>query len=292
MKVNLPIIKINGDDFNVNVKYDRLEYVQDRRLIIPLSEAKDEGDGYRIKYDPALKGLPDLHHFEEFVSKTPLFAHYFLNELPDHQLQQLLKDFEAERGIVDAKIQPLKDLDPQEMAKKYHLEIKDLAGKTDWEIIVDQRLYSMRVHSGMLPQLIIDDHPFYVDYRMNELRPHDDFSNTIRFQELIQHNIQGSASGLIRVPYLPAKHSLGHIDVHTVTAIPKGTLIVDIPLPDLLDPVGVARDRGLDVKDYLRTHPLMGTTVASTVPWKDTILPGVIEKNKKARKTKKRKGIK
>ncbi|MBL4674956.1 MAG: hypothetical protein JKY70_01930, partial [Mucilaginibacter sp.] len=49
-------------------------------------------------------------------------------------------------------IPPLVKLDPQGMSEKYGMSISDMAGKSDFEIIVDQEALTAR-HNGVLPQI-------------------------------------------------------------------------------------------------------------------------------------------
>ena len=51
-------------------------------------------------------------------------------------------------------------------------------------------LFDLRLNKGILPTIEIAGHPFYVDLRMNKLRPKDDFiSKGIDFTEIKDYSI-------------------------------------------------------------------------------------------------------
>jgi len=76
-------------------------------------------------------------------------------------------------------------LDPVGMAKKYGFTLEELAGKSDFEVMVDQKALELRINTGRLPTIKIAGHTFYVDARLDKLRPKDEFlSKGIVFSEI------------------------------------------------------------------------------------------------------------
>src|SRR3546814_3269854 len=70
------------------------------------------------------------------------------------------------------------------MAEKYGISLADLEGKTDYDVMVDQKALELRL-AGSLPTIDISGHTFYVDYNMGMLRPKDDFlSKGITFKDM------------------------------------------------------------------------------------------------------------
>lgn len=79
--------------------------------------------------------------------------------------------------------------------------------------------FDMRVNKGILPTIEIAGHTFYVDIRMDKLRPKDDFlSDGISFSEI--EDYLNEEKEIYIIPYDPQKKELGKIDYETITEIP------------------------------------------------------------------------
>jgi len=97
--------------------------------------------------------------------------------------------------------------------------------------------FDMRVNKGILPTIEIVGHTFYVDIRMDKLRPKDDFlSNGIIFSEIEEY--YNDEKDLYIIPYDPKKKELGKIDYNTITEITRDLIVVKIPSIHKLDPIG------------------------------------------------------
>lgn len=140
--------------------------------------------------------------------------------------------------------------------------------------------YDMRVKKGILPTIEIAGHTFYVDIRMNKLRPKDDFlSNGISFCEI--EDYLNEEKEVYIIPYDPQKKELGKIDYETITEIPKNLIIVKIPSIDKLDPVGWNRQHGYDLKTGLNKLSQQMEFRANSGKWEDIYIPQKIEENLK-----------
>lgn len=152
---------------------------------------------------------------------------------------------------------------------------------------INQEAYDLRVNKGMLPTIAIEGHIFFVDIRMNKLRPKDDFlSNGISFSDIeVYFN---DLTGKYIFPYNPQKKEPGNIDYNTITAIPKDFVVVEIPSELKMDPIGWNRQHGYDLKDGLEAIDLQMTFKAKRAKWGDIYVPQKIKENlaqmKKSRK--------
>lgn len=150
---------------------------------------------------------------------------------------------------------------------------------------IDQEAYDLRVNKGILPTIDIAGHIFYVDIRMDKLRPKDDFlSKGIVFHE-IAHYFSEEANAYI-IPYNSQKHEFQELDYDTILEIPKDLIAIQFPIQRDLDPIGWNRKIGWDIKEDLDYSGLKSHFKAKTIPWKETSLPEIIIYNLKVLKEK------
>ena len=173
----------------------------------------------------------------------------------------------------------LTELDPIGMAIKYGNNEAEVIGKMDVELMVDQTQLALR-EGGQLPVIEIAGHPFYVDIRMDMLRPKDDFLATgIRFSAIDDYFIEEAKH--YRVPYNPATHSFEELNLENIKAIPKGIIVIDVPLEQQLDPVAFARHYGFNREHILRNNPIQMNVKAREVSWDETPIKQIIARNLK-----------
>lgn len=244
MERELPTINIEGTDFVVDVNNAELREKDNLENIISFFEMRDVNDGYVFEYSLKDKNLPGLFDNDTTTVRIP------------------------EMVI----------LDPEGMARKYHIQPEAIQGKTDFDIMVDQQAFDMRVNKGVLPTVDIAGHTFYVDIRMNMLRPKDDFlSKGIVFDE-IDHYFSEERSAYL-IPYDPGKHEFRELDYDKITAYPENLVAVEFPFQKVLDPVGWNRNGGWDIKDNLKQTGIKAHFTAKTIPWQETYLPEIIKAN-------------
>lgn len=243
MERQLPSITIQGTSFMVDVMKEALIETENPGNVISFKEMDYKGDCYLLSYDPDEKNLPGI----------------------------------MSSGFIDVRVLPMTVLDPEGMALKYGKRPDEIIGKTDFEIMINQDLYQRRLF-GHLPVIEIMGHPFYVDVRMNSLRPKDDFSTPgIRYSEIDDYIYPDDQRYWI--PYHPASHSIREIDTETITEIPKDIFLVEIPTLEKLDPVGYARYHGFDIEQTVIANPIERNMVAKMVDWKETTLHEAIKEN-------------
>lgn len=241
----LPSFEIEGTEFIVDVSKKELRQLDNPDNTISFDDMKDNVTHYTINYSRVEKNFP----------------------APFQQGSQ---------DVVEIDIPQMVQLDPIGMAQKHGITIEELQNKNDFDVIVDQKLLSVRL-SGMLPKINIAGHNFIVDLRLSELRPENDFSTKIDLRNL---DVSNDGEKFICF-YEPSSKKVVEID-STITELPKGVVMLEIPDEMKLDPVAVARQFGVDEKSFLRKYPLQMQLDAKVVPLSETGLPAFVKKNQLA----------
>jgi hypothetical protein len=247
MKSELPTINIMGTDFIVDVEKFELREKTDESNKLILADWHEKGNGYGFYYDTSVKN-------------TPYDPGYRNNTTSYVTIPEFVK------------------MAPQEMANKYGITLDEVNGKSDFELMVDQKAYDERVNKGMLPTIDIAGHTFYVDIRMDMLRPKDDFlSNGIVFSDI--DNYFDEERNAFFIPYDPKKHEFREIDYETITAIPKDLMVVSFPNQTILDPIGWNRQFGSKLTYGLKDKELKSQFTAKPASWEDIYVPQKIKEN-------------
>jgi len=204
-------------------------------------------------------------------------------------------DFDKERGIqADGFTKPenllhttvpfMVTLDPEETAKRYSIDVKDLPSR-DTELRTNPEILQRR-KDGKLPIFFIKGYPFYVDLRMNCLRPKDDFS-TLGI-ELNRLPMDDSGTAYLCY-YDPKTHSEAIFD-EGMTKLPNDKFMIEIPYELILDPYGYLRDADISFNDdWFRNFPVRLEMNARVRPWEKTGLPNIIAENRKKQESQKQK---
>lgn len=245
MERELPMIKIEGTAFIIDVNKVELRQKDNETNVIPFSNMHDIGNGYIFEYDLQEKNIPFAWSDNE---KTTI-------RVPD-----------------------LVVLDPVGMAKKYNIPLEEIWSKTDFELMVDQGAFYRRVTMEFLPTIQIEGHPFFVDLQMDTLRPKDNFlSNGIAFSDI--EDFFDPKKGTYTIPYNPEKKELGQINYETITKLPKDLVVVEIPSELKMDPIGWNRKHGFDIKKGLKEMGLQMAFKAKPAQWEDIYVPQKIKQN-------------
>ncbi|MBS0027250.1 hypothetical protein ACTJJ0_12355 [Chitinophaga sp. 22321] len=241
----LPVLTIEGIKFTADAIQLELREKENPENIISFENMRDVGNGYSFEYSRREKNLPSLFNMES-VTVT----------IPEWVL-----------------------LDPVGMAQKYGLTPETLKGKTDFELMVDQEALDYRINKGMLPTVDIAGQLFYVDLRMDMLRPKDDFlSKGIVLSEIGSYHLGESDEYLI--PYNPKTHEFQEIDLGKITEYPKDLIAAKFPSEWKLDPIGWNRLTRVDWHDGLKHTGLRSHCNAEIIPWEKTVLRDVIRENR------------
>ncbi|MBS1526064.1 MAG: hypothetical protein JST19_10475 [Bacteroidetes bacterium] len=245
MKRELPVYNIQGTDFVIEAQNLLLREKANPANTISFFDMRDLGNGYELSYNPQSKNLP-----------------IFL---------------EDGKNIITVTVPELVKLDPVGMAEKYGCTVAEIAGKTDFDLMVDQQALASRL-SGKLTIVDIAGHTFYVDIPMDMLRPKDDFlSKGIVFNDIDAYYDEGKRSYII--PYNPKTHEFQEPDYNTITAAPQDLIVVSFPFQRELDPIGFNRKAGLPPMAGLKETNVRSHFVAEKVDWKDTGIGNIIRGN-------------
>ncbi|MNU20710.1 hypothetical protein D3C71_89590 [compost metagenome] len=256
MERQLPTYQIGNIPFIVDVDYNLLRHPGDERHTISFfDDLEDKGTHYHLYLDPLTGECTSYRYLDKDTEYIQL------------QVPQMVK------------------LDPEGIAAKYSISIGDIPDR-DSKLYMNPDLFRQR-EMGKLPVMDICGHPFYIDVRIDLLRPKDDFSTMgINISDL---EVDDSGTKYLFL-YQPETHRRVSIDKH-MTEIPKGIVALEIPFENILDSYAVARQRGLlDSMEWFRKYPVRTGLKARIIPWEQTSLPKLIQKNREAKGMNRRKG--
>ena len=257
MKRELPIISIEGTEFLVDVNKLELRKKTNEQNVISFKDMTDFGEGYSFEYNLKKRNIPHRYEHSDKRIEIPEFV----------------------------------KLNPVGMARKYGQSEEEVKIKTDFQVMVDQKAYDKRVNKGMLPTIDISGHTFYVDIRMDMLRPKDDFlSKGIVFSKIGRYYDEDLRT--YTIPYNPIKHEFQEIDYATIKELPKDLIAIEIPFERILDRVGWNRHYGLEPTHGLKQTNLQAHFKSNIIPWEKTFLPQIIKSNLKENLKKERTGNK
>lgn len=253
MERELPVINIEGTDFIVDIARLELRQKTDPNNTIAFEDMRATGEGYTFDYSLKNKNLPDMF----------------------------------DRQSITVKISEFATIDPEGMAARYNYPLDEIKGKSDFELMVDQKTFDMRVNKGILPTVDIAGHIFYVDIRMDRLRPKDDFlSNGIVFSDI--ESYYDLENRTYTIPYNPNTREFQEPDYLNLREPPKDIIAVRFPSERLLDRIGWNRKYGLEITHGLIRNGLKLQFAAKKVPWAKTFLVDLIKSNLKAEKNQKK----
>ncbi|OPC66476.1 hypothetical protein BAY13_17235 [Elizabethkingia bruuniana] len=192
----------------------------------------------------------------------------------------------GEQGFVNIKVPRMGEIDPEGMSKKYHCSLDDIHRKSDFEIMAYHEACDNRINKGMLPTIDIAGHTFYVDIRMDMLRPKDDFlSKGIVFSDIETYYNEDKRT--YTIPYNPKTPEFQEPDYQNIKDLPKDLIAVEFPSERLLDRIGWNRKYGFEITHGLNKQGLTLQFTARKVPWKETFLVDLIASNNKGEKQRK-----
>ncbi|MBL7869124.1 MAG: hypothetical protein JNM71_13995 [Flavobacterium lindanitolerans] len=246
MKRDLPIINIHGTDFRVDIEKLQLTEKINEKNVIPFGYMRDVSGGYEFDYGLESRNIRNIWTDEESVRVT---------------------------------IPSLAELDPIGISQKYNVPMEQLKGKTDFEIMVDQQAFDLRVNKGVLPTINIAGDVFYVVLDKERLIPKDNpASEGIPLPSFGQYD---QVLGENVFAYDPKKREITELDYLKITEIPKNLIAIRLPFSFTLDPVGWNLITNRDVKFGLKTSNLKMQFNAPQISWEKTDLPDIIKENMK-----------
>lgn len=248
MERQLPTLEIEGTSFVVDV--DSMVIIQKGvpENKIQFAEMDNEDTHYSMEFDPISRSLADGGSTSE--------ASKWVN------------------------IPRMTQLDPQGMANKYHVPVEGISDKMDFEVMLENPDLAMRMQ-GKLNRIEIEGHPFYVDFNMWSLRPHNDFSTLgISMAPLYENEeYEFFPEDTIHL-YKPDKHELFEPHWGSIKELPKDTVILKFPFLKEMDPVGYAHKFNRPLKELLLETNFKPVTKAIKRELTETNLPELFKQNK------------
>lgn len=240
----MPIINIHGTDFMVDIEKLKLTEKSNENNHLPFGYMSEVSGGYEFDYGLKSRNIHNIWTDEESVR---------------------------------VKIPELVELDPLGMSEKYKVPVEHLKGKTDFEIMVDQQAFDLRVNKRVLPTIDIAGDVFYVDLDKERLIPKDNpASEGIPLPSFAQYD---QVLGDNIFAYDPKSCEIKKIDYLKGIEIPEGLIAVQLPYSFSIDPVGWNQITNRDVKFGLKTSNLRMQFNAPQIPWEKTDLPDIIKEN-------------
>lgn len=168
-------------------------------------------------------------------------------------------------------------LDPEGMSFKYGLDIREVAGKTDHEVLTGKAAL-MEMQKGFCNTVEIKGQLFFVDLNIDYLIPVDaQFCSGIDLLATEPYK-KSDGSGYL-IPYNIQRKDIEALDLHTITQIPEGVIAVELPPLEQLDPVRYARKHDMDLEEIIAGFEPKCRIELKVTAWEDTALPAIIEKN-------------
>lgn len=243
-KLKQPVIfEIEGTSFEVDIENEVLRQTNDRNNVIAfVQDMQDQGTFYRLRYDID----------EKCAVYDPVFG----------------------QRIKEINVPQMTELDPEGMAARFGLSPAQVKGKSDFEVIVDQDALQQR-RDGVLPKINIAGEDFVFDLRLQELRHAKYFFPVISLKSFELTNVGWNYEAY----YHPVLKQVVEIDPK-LTEFPEHVIKIKIPNEIGLDPVGTARQYGMDERDLLRQYPIQKDLKAELISLADTQIPELIRRNK------------
>jgi len=236
MERQLPEHVIEGTSFVVEVEHFGIRQKDRPSNTISFEQLIDKGGYYELPYNMRTKNIAGL-----------------MDELYD--------------DVRQVKVPPMASLDPVGMAAKFGSEEKDLTGKTDMEVMITDNKDLLERLGGKMPILEVDGKDFTIDVLAGELRSVGDPDMTIPLESLFPEN-DSPYSSMFYYDTKTCRASEKSIDQ---APAPPGehVVILIVPRPIDLDPVGVAKCLGEDPISFQKLIPAKLRHKAEMMPVKN-----------------------
>lgn len=254
----LPEITINGRPWLIDVKgYQIIQKEEPKNWISALSMDYFFKQGYRFNFSKSKQSLAEVN-----------------DQDPDDILQVRLSNFTK--------------MDPEGVAMKYGLSASDVKDRTDYEVMIDKKPLIDRLE-GELNTVDIYGDTYYVDSEEKLFIPKARYlRNDITFESVL--NYYNKESDRCEFPYDYRKQQIAEIDKKNITDHPACVVIVALPKPELIDPIGYAITHGINPAEILKRLPHQAHIRGEIREDQDSWLNRLIEANR--HRTGLKKGIK
>lgn len=265
----LPELSIEGTLFIFDIDTIALFEKQNPNNIIYFDMMHDYGSHYGFTYSPMLKNQKQFGL--GFGPDSPWTSDGLFDASPS----------EINRSLRFVEIPRIGKIDPMGMSLKYKRSPIDIVLKSDFEIMVDQKIFNQRI-TGAPVTIDFPGKKYEIDVANNLLKPDNGIGENINLNEL-------------RYDYFLEDQEVYHLFYNVkegkVEDPPRdGTwdkcedrIILEIPLLETLDPVGRNRALHWESKQALMYYPdLRMSYQATVVPWTEYGIDQSIEKSLKS----------
>jgi len=191
-------------------------------------------------------------------------------------LKNVAFDDKPRPDIIHVTVPMFTQLDPERMAERFGIPVKEIAGKTDFDLVIGEKAFAER-QAGILPTIPIRGDIFTVDFRLGEIRHDSGSRRPIKFD-----NMDLSDDANHRTFLYDATAKEQYWPDYKMLRLPDNIFMVTIPSEGHLDPYGLARLFGDDERVFMFHHPPVKDPKIILIPAKETWLAGQVAKNRDA----------
>jgi len=237
MKRELPIISIEGTDFLFDINKIALIEKQNPQNVMYIDHMRDFKTHYGFDYNTYTKNNNFLNLFNQSAARTP---------------------------PVYIEIPRIGVLDPEGMCRKYGCTLKDIEQKTDFEIMVDQKVFNMRIRD--IPVTIeFPGKRFEIDVENNVLHPQDGVGGNINLNWLREDHYLGDKEAY-HIFYHIKEGKAVHRRFNDIKGMAGDLIILEIPCLGKLDPIGENMAWGANPRNGLLSRELKMNHVPQIIP--------------------------
>lgn len=166
--------------------------------------------------------------------------------------------------IIPVVIPQKTQLDPKTMSDIYGYPVHEITCKTDFSVIVDQRLFEQR-RLRNFPSINIAGKIYYLNVTTGFFEPKIVSMPKLNIKDFTQARFTPTIIG-----YIDTKtHEMVKCEYGKDGQLPKTVVKIELPNEITIDPYGVAQKRGLNLKDTLLKYPLQKHITARIIPITD-----------------------
>ena len=247
--LQLPIHKIEGTAFLVDVSRRELREAARPTNTISFDDMTDKGTHYELWYDKLSKNVPTAYN--------------------------------RNKVVVRVEVPPMTQLHPEGMAARYQVRRTDIEQRRDADLILNEQLYQQRI-AGTLPEIRVRGVEYQVQVENNLLKRLDQKHPGIDLREFELYN---SGESLMAF-YNTKTEKVVKLNLDKLTELPADVIMLLLPSPARLDPVGVAKqfwpnhnDSDDDIRKFVSRNPIHPKLKAQEIPLKNTPVAKMVEQN-------------
>jgi len=240
-QLDMPVRKIEGTDFLVDVSRGELRQIDRPDNTISFGDMTDKGTHYELLYDKGIKNIPKAYTRNSMVVKVNLL--------------------------------PMTQLHPEGMAAVYGVRRTGIEQRKDADIIRNNKLYKERL-DGKLPTIEVLGRTYDVHIDIGQLRAHQ---KGVRDIDLRQFELDDE--GKLKALFDLRKDKVATLNLERLTELPKEVVMLVLPGPSELDPVGTAIKYSMPSNSLIHRYPINPALKAQVIPLEQTTVARIVKLN-------------